>query len=102
MAPDPIRDYSLRGFFRWGISWANFQTPDSGTKFIYRFIEGFGVFLCVVQKESLHAFIRDEGPRYNPAAAQICYGMVVELFKRKLGEGHLPASAAAAPAEAKH
>jgi carboxymethylenebutenolidase len=34
-----------------------------------------------------HAFLRDEGHRYDPALAQICYGMVVELFKRKLGEG---------------
>jgi carboxymethylenebutenolidase len=34
-----------------------------------------------------HAFLRDEGPRYNAATAQICYGMAFELFKRKLGLG---------------
>jgi carboxymethylenebutenolidase len=34
-----------------------------------------------------HAFMRDEGPRYDPALAQICYGIVVEMFKRTLGEG---------------
>jgi carboxymethylenebutenolidase len=34
-----------------------------------------------------HAFMRDEGPRYDPAAAQICLSMTLELFKRKLGEG---------------
>ena len=32
-----------------------------------------------------HAFMRDEGHRYNPALAQLCYGMMVELFKRTLG-----------------
>jgi carboxymethylenebutenolidase len=35
----------------------------------------------------VHAFLRDEGPRYNAALAQQCYGMVVALFQRKLGEG---------------
>ena len=34
-----------------------------------------------------HAFLRDEGPRYDPAVARICYDMVLELFVRKLGEG---------------
>ena len=32
-----------------------------------------------------HAFMRDEGHRYNPALAHLCYGMMVELFKRTLG-----------------
>jgi len=36
-----------------------------------------------------HAFLRDEGPRYNPAIAQIAYSMVFEMFKRKLGDGDL-------------
>jgi len=39
-----------------------------------------------------HAFLRDEGPRYNPALARQCYGLAIELFQRKLGEGDLPAS----------
>jgi carboxymethylenebutenolidase len=34
-----------------------------------------------------HAFVRDEGPRYDPAASRICYDMALELFVRKLGEG---------------
>ena len=37
------------------------------------------------------AFARDEGPRYDPAAAVICHGMMLELFRRKLGEGDRPA-----------
>ena len=32
-----------------------------------------------------HAFMRDEGPRYDPAAARICYGLTLELFHRRLG-----------------
>lgn len=49
-----------------------------------------------------HAFLRDEGHRYDPALALTCYGLVLELFKRKLGEGDLPAKTAGGPAESKH
>ena len=38
-----------------------------------------------------HAFIRDEGPRYDPALALTCYRLVIDLFQRKLGEGDLKA-----------
>src|SRR5205823_5329770 len=30
-----------------------------------------------------HAFMRDEGPRYDPALAHLCYTLVLELFNRK-------------------
>jgi carboxymethylenebutenolidase len=36
-----------------------------------------------------HAFLRDEGPRYDPALAYRCYGPVFELFHRRLGSGDL-------------
>ncbi len=36
-----------------------------------------------------HAFMRDEGHRYDPALAHVCYTLVLELFKRRLGEGDL-------------
>ena len=29
-----------------------------------------------------HAFLRDEGPRYDPALALECYAMAVALFAR--------------------
>jgi carboxymethylenebutenolidase len=38
-----------------------------------------------------HAFLRDEGPRYDPALAYQCYGLVFELFHRRLGQGDLAA-----------
>jgi carboxymethylenebutenolidase len=37
-----------------------------------------------------HAFMRDEGPRYDPELARSLYGMVLDLFHRKLGEGDVP------------
>lgn len=36
-----------------------------------------------------HAFIRDEGPRYDSALADICYGLIGELFHRRLQVGNL-------------
>ncbi len=34
-----------------------------------------------------HAFLRDEGIRYDPELAYSLYGLVFDLFHRKLGEG---------------
>jgi len=41
-----------------------------------------------------HAFMRDEGPRYDPELANLLYGAVFDLFHRKLGEGDLNAGCA--------
>jgi carboxymethylenebutenolidase len=48
-----------------------------------------------------HAFMRDEGPRYDPALAYQCYGLVFELFHRRLGYGDLAADAQGA-SETRH
>lgn len=34
-----------------------------------------------------HAFMRDEGYRYDPALAHLCYSIALELFHRKLATG---------------
>lgn len=49
-----------------------------------------------------HAFMRDEGYRYDPALARICYTLVIELFQRRLGDGDLRSTAEAGPTETKH
>jgi carboxymethylenebutenolidase len=47
--------------------------------------------------------MRDEGHRYDPALAHGCYSLVIELFKRKLGEGDLPAlPTSGVPGETRH
>jgi len=40
-----------------------------------------------------HAFLRDEGVRYDPELARQCYGLALDLFHRKLGLGDLSAAA---------
>ncbi len=63
---------------------------DAGTNFTWHEFNG------------QHAFLRDEGPRYDAELALKCYGLVLELFKRKLGEGDLPDSELGSPKESKH
>jgi len=49
-----------------------------------------------------HAFLRDEGYRYDPELAHVCLGLAVGLFRRKLGEGDLRAAGTTGAAETKH
>jgi carboxymethylenebutenolidase len=50
-----------------------------------------------------HAFMRDEGYRYDPELALQCYHLALDLFRRKLGEGDARvASPAGGPTETKH
>ena len=49
-----------------------------------------------------HAFVRDEGHRYDPELALKCHTLTIDLFRRKLGEGDLPAKSQGGPAESKH
>ena len=49
-----------------------------------------------------HAFMRDEGPRYDPAIAFQGWGMVLELFHRRLGWGDIDLPAAGTAAESRH
>jgi carboxymethylenebutenolidase len=39
-----------------------------------------------------HAFLRDEGVRYDPELARQCFGLALDLFHRKLGQGDLGAT----------
>jgi carboxymethylenebutenolidase len=48
-----------------------------------------------------HAFMRDEGVRYDPELAHQLYSLVFDFFRRRLGEGDLPVEAAGTK-ETKH
>lgn len=61
--------------------------PREGRAVIYNALSDAGVQFQWHEFNAAHAFMRDEGPRYDPAIARICYGLAVELFHRRLGEG---------------
>lgn len=65
------------------------HVPREGRAIIYNALADAGSNFQWHEFNAAHAFMRDEGPRYNPALAAICYGMTFEMFKRKLGEGDL-------------
>jgi carboxymethylenebutenolidase len=63
------------------------HVPREGRRLIYEAMTTPASTFQWHEFNAAHAFIRDEGPRYDPAATQICYAMALELFKRRLGEG---------------
>lgn len=63
--------------------------PREGRALIYQTLTDAGVNFTWHEFNAAHAFIRDEGSRYDPALAHICYTLIFELFKRKLSQGDL-------------
>jgi len=61
------------------------HVPLEGRLKIHAALEAAGTNFEWHEFNAAHAFLRDEGPRYNPALARICYGLVLETFKRRLG-----------------
>ena len=77
------------------------HVPLEGRKKIYNALCELNVNFTWHEFNGQHAFIRDEGHRYDPALALQCYQMALELFHRRLGEGDLPI-APSGPAQSKH
>lgn len=60
------------------------HVPREGRALIYNALSDADAHFQWHEFNAAHAFMRDEGPRHDPAAARISYAMVLELFKRKL------------------
>jgi carboxymethylenebutenolidase len=79
------------------------HVPREGRTLIYNAMTDAGLDFTWHEFNGQHAFLRDEGHRYDPVLAQTCYGLVLELFKRKLGEGDLaPDRDPTPPTETRH
>jgi carboxymethylenebutenolidase len=65
------------------------HVPREGRTTIYNALADAGTNFSWHEFNGAHAFMRDEGARYDPAAARTVYGMALNLFRRKLGEGDL-------------
>jgi len=78
------------------------HVPREGRAIVYNALADAGTNFTWHEFNGQHAFLRDEGPRYDPALALQSYAMALELFKRKLGEGDLPATESGGPKETKH
>ena len=78
------------------------HVPREGRARIYNALADANRHFTWHEFNGQHAFLRDEGPRYDPELARQGYGLALELFKRKLGEGDLPAAQSAGAAESRH
>jgi carboxymethylenebutenolidase len=78
------------------------HVPAEGRAKIYVRMTDAGVRFTWHEFNGQHAFLRDEGPRYDPALAVTCSRLVIDLFNRKLGEGDLPAEPDGQAGETRH
>jgi carboxymethylenebutenolidase len=65
------------------------HVPREGRAIIYNTLADADINFSWHEFNGAHAFMRDEGYRYDPAAARIVYAMALELFDRKLAEGDI-------------
>ena len=77
------------------------HVPREGRQMIYNALADAGTNFTWHEFNGQHAFMRDEGARYDPELARICYGLTLDLFHRKLGGGEAPASCVGSD-ESKH
>jgi len=60
------------------------HVPLDGRNLIHAKLEEVGANFQWLDVNAQHAFLRDEGPRYDPALAGMCLGFALNLFQRRL------------------
>ena len=78
------------------------HVPFEGRRKIHDAMETAGVCYQWHEVNGAHAFLRDEGPRYNPVLAQQSYALAIEMYQRRLGAGDLTVEKTAGAGETKH
>jgi carboxymethylenebutenolidase len=78
------------------------HVPLEGRAKVHAALAAAGTHFTWHEFNGAHAFLRDEGFRYDPELALTCYQLALGLFRRKLGEGDLSVSASGGPTETKH
>ena len=63
------------------------HVPYEGRRLIQEALHQAGTIFTWQEFNGQHAFLRDEGPRYDPELAMTTLRMSVDLFRRKLGDG---------------
>ncbi|MBP7142226.1 MAG: dienelactone hydrolase family protein [Opitutaceae bacterium] len=77
------------------------HVPAEGRSRIHSALAAAGTHFTWHEFNGAHAFLRDEGYRYDPELAHVSLGMGVALLRRKLGEGDLR-SLSEGPSESRH
>ncbi len=77
------------------------HVPLEGRTRIKARLDEIGANYQWIEVNGAHAFMRDEGYRYDPALAYQCYGFLFELFHRRLAVGTSHLTSGGTP-ESKH
>ncbi len=77
------------------------HVPGEGRAKIHAALTAAGTHFTWHEFNGAHAFLRDEGHRYDPELAHITLGQAVQFFRRKLGEGDRHTTVGG-PIETKH
>jgi carboxymethylenebutenolidase len=67
--------------------------PTEGRMKVLARLNELGLRFSWHEVNGAHAFLRDEGPRYDPELAYALYGLAFDFFHRKLSEGDQPVAA---------
>jgi carboxymethylenebutenolidase len=78
------------------------HVPLEGRRKIQAHLDAENILYTWHEFNGQHAFVRDEGHRYDPELALKSYALAIDLFRRKLGQGDLPAKADGAAAGSRH
>lgn len=76
--------------------------PLAGRNLIKARLEEVGARFTWHEFNGQHAFMRDEGARYDPALVLQCWTILLELFHRRLGYGDVAAEVGSTPVESRH
>jgi len=79
---DRIKDLKAEALMMWGR--LDPHVPLEGRRIIYDALTAAKIDFTWLEVTGQHAFIRDEGPRYDAELARQCMTMGVELMRRKL------------------
>jgi carboxymethylenebutenolidase len=60
------------------------HVPADGRRTIYDVLTAAGAWFTWHEFNAAHAFLRDEGDRYDPAAGRLALGLAEDLFRRTL------------------
>ncbi|MDP3071937.1 MAG: dienelactone hydrolase family protein [Opitutaceae bacterium] len=63
------------------------HVPLEGRRLVQAALDAAGTHYTWQEFNGAHAFLRDEGHRYDPELALTCYRLAIDLFRRKLGDG---------------
>lgn len=79
---DRVLDIQAEMLMVWGRQ--DPHIPREGRQKVYDAMNDANLLLTWHEFNGAHAFLRDEGARYDPSLARLCFELALELFRRKL------------------